>query len=385
MSISSLYDIAKQYADKIMLEQPSFFSGSGGSLTLITCENDEIIFGITSIRVTDGRIITIPSEYNAIASMVVENKGRALEMVTISFYDYSVTLPTPYCLNLLLRANDANNSCRIATSTEESISALQLKKQFIAEQSDTDNNDIPSEFMDGFDFGSGNPFDDTSFDEEPVAETQTEEETDAFEYTDPVPDTNYQQPYMNQPYGQPQQFPNSPYQNPNSAPAANQPYGYPQQQPYGYPQQQPYGYPQQPYVYPQQPYGYSQQPYGYPQQQPYGYPQQQPYGYPQQQPYGYPQQQPTQSVYVDNANPYNVNPQGSVQNSIPVQDTSAPNYETEQNMMQKKLADLIGNTSNPADNTDNPAPEHEISKEEMLRRMNQEKKSAKGGFFGRKS
>ena len=137
MSISSLYDIAKQYADKIMLEQPSFFSGSGGSLTLITCENDEIIFGITSIRVTDGRIITIPSEYNAIASMVVENKGRAFEMVTISFYDYSVTLPTPYCLNLLLRANDANNSCRIATSTEESISALQLKKQFIAEQSDT--------------------------------------------------------------------------------------------------------------------------------------------------------------------------------------------------------------------------------------------------------
>ncbi len=377
MSISSLYDTAKQYADKIMLEQPSFFSGSGGSLTLIANENDEIIFGITSIRITDGRIITVPSEYNAIASMVVENKKKAVEMVTISFYDYSVTIPSPYCLNLLLRAGAANSNCQIATSSYESISASELKEQFIAEQSETDDNDIPSEFMDGFDFGAGNPFDETNFDSEPIYESAEEkipEENETFNYSEPVPEPEYQQPYPNQPYIQP---------NPQVAPFPNQPYP---NQPYG----QPAPYPNQPY--PQQPYGYPQQPYGYP-QQPYGYPQQmygqQPYMQPNQ-PYGYPQhmygQQPNQSVYIDNANPYNVNQQGSVQNSVPLQETGMPKYnnDAEQNIMQKKLASLIGNTANVTDKAEKPAPEPEISKEEMLRRMNQEKKSAKGGFFGRK-
>lgn len=377
MSISSLYDTAKQYADKIMLEQPSFFSGSGGSLTLIADENNEIIFGITSIRITDGRIITVPSEYSAIASMVIENKKKAVEMITISFYDYSVTTPVPYCLNLLFRAGSSNGDCQIATSPEESISASELKEQFIAEQSETDDNDIPSEFMDGFDFGAGNPFDETKFDSEPLYNAPADEivsentgTSDVTEYSEPVPEPEYQQPYPNQPYGQP---------NPQPAPFPNQPYP---NQPYG----QPAPYPNQPY--PNQPYGY---PYGYP-HQPYGYPQQM-YGQPymqMNQPYGYPQQmygQPNQSVYIDSANPYNVNQQSSVHNSVPVQENGTAKYnnDAEQNIMQKKLASLIGNNTGIPDKVEEPAPEPEISKEEMLRRMNQEKKSAKGGFFGRKS
>lgn len=379
MSISSLYDTAKQYADKIMLEQPSFFSGSGGSLTLIADEKNEIIFGITSIRITDGRIITVPSEYSAIASMVIENKKKAVEMVTVSFYDYGVTTPSPYCLNLLLRAGASNGDCQIATSPDESISASELKEQFIAEQSEADDNDIPSEFMDGFDFGAGNPFDEKNFDSEPlynepVDETVSENTVipDVAEYSEPVPEPEYQQPYPGQPYVQPSPqpapFPNQPY--------PNQPYGQPAPYPNQPYPQQPYGYPQQPYGYPQQPYGYPQQMYG---QQPYMQPNQ-PYGYPHQM-YG---QQPNQSVYIDSANPYNVNQQSSV----PLQETTGmPKYnnDTEQNIMQKKLANLIGKSTSIPDKTEEPAPEPEISKEEMLRRMNQEKKSAKGGFFGRKS
>lgn len=351
MSISSLYDTAKQYADKIMLEQPSFFSGSGGSLTLIADENGEIMFGITSIRITDGRIITVPSEYSAIASMAIENKKKAIEMVTISFYDYSVTTPNAYCLNLLLRADVENGSCQIAISTEESISASELKEQFLAKQSQSDEDDIPSEFMDGFDFGEGNPFDATEFDNEPVSE-----------YNEPIPEPVPQQ-IQNQPYAQPNPqaapfpYPNQPYAQPNPQ-FPNQPY-------------QPYGYPQQPYGYPQQLYGYP-----YP-QQPYGYP------YPQQ---PYMPQQPSQSVYLDNANPYNVNQQGSVQTSVQLSENGVPKYnnEAEQNIMKKKLASLIGGDTSVPEEKEEPVRE-QISKEEMLRRMNQEKKSAKGGFFGKKS
>lgn len=371
MSISSLYDTAKQYADKIMLEQPSFFSGSGGSLTLIADENNDITFGITSIRITDGRIITVPSEYSAIASMAIENKKKAVEMVTISFYDYSVTTPNAYCLNLLLRAGAENGSCQIATSTEESISASELKEQFLAEQAQANEDDIPSEFMDGFDFGAGNPFDATEFDSEPaVLNNEPADEPEMPEYSEPVPEPAVQ---PNQPYAQP-----NPQTNPQAAPFPNP---YPQQ-PYAQPNPQFPNQPYQPYGYPQQSYGYPQQPYGYPYpQQPYGYPYpQQPY-MPQQ-----PQSQPAQSVYLDSANPYNGNPQGSVQTSVPLSENGMPKYnnETEQNIMKKKLASLIGADANAPEAKEEPAPEP-ISKEEMLRRMNQEKKSAKGGFFGKKS
>ncbi|MCM1133524.1 MAG: hypothetical protein NC340_08640 [Ruminococcus flavefaciens] len=371
MSISSLYDTAKQYADKILLEQPSFFSGSGGSLTLISDEKGEIIFGITSIRIADGRIITVPSEYSAIASMVVENKKKVLEMVTVSFYDYSVAEPSPYCLNLLLRADASNRDCRIAVSPDESITASELKEKFISEQAEADDNDIPTEFMDGFDFGEGNPFDEAEFDSEPSAESSAEPVEESVTSQPVQPE--YQQPFVQpaQPYAQPnpqafpnQPYPNQPYVQPNPQAFPNQPYA----QPYGYPQM--YG----------QPYG---QPYGYPQM--YGQPYGQPYGYPQM----YGQQQPnSQSVYIDSANPYNVNPQGqsaSVANSGNVAEPAeAPRYaEPEQNLMQKKLASLIGDSGNKQPEPQSP----EISKEEMLRRANLDKKSAKGGlggFFGKK-
>lgn len=376
MSISSLYDTAKQYAEKIMLEQPSFFSGSGGSLTLIADDKDEIIFGITSIRVTDGRIITVPSEYSAIASMVVEKKKNAVEMVTISFYDYSVTLPNAYCLNLLLRAGASNGGCNIAVSPDESITADELKEKIIAEQNETEENEIPAQFMDGFDFGGGNPFDEASFDSDPEPEPEpagVEDDSDVNYYpeTNAVPESETDDQQTN-----PQPNPQQPFPAP--------PYGYPQQ-PYGYPQQ-PYGYPQQPYGYPQQPYGYPPQPYGYP-PQPYGYPPQQMYG---QQPAG---QQSGQSVYLDSAAPYPVNPQTSVQTSAHLSDSAdTPRYnnEAEQNLMQKKLANLIGSSgAAPASPTPEPEPAPEASKpetkEEMLRRINQEKKSAKSGFFGKKN
>lgn len=378
MSISSLYDTAKQYADKIMLEQPSFFSGSGGSLTLISTENGDIIFGITSIRVSDGRIITVPSEYNAIASMVVEKKKNAVEMVTISFYDYSVTLPNAYCLNLLLHSGASGGNCQIAKSLDESISASDLKAQYIAEQSETDENEVPSEFMDGFDFGEGNPFNDVVFDEDEAESVQentiesVEDETGVYHENTVESEQPQPAPYTQQPQNP---FPQQPQQP------------FPQQ---SFPQQpfpqQPYGYPQQPYGYPQQPYGYPQQPYGYPQQMYGGYPQQMYGGYPQQM-YG---QQPNQSIYIDNANPYNVSQQGSVQ----VPDGETSKYDSE-NLMKKRLANIMENKgkSEPAPDESAqqappppapPQPAKPKTKEELLKEMEQNKKSARGGLFGRR-
>ncbi len=406
MSISSLYDKAKQYADKIMLEQPSFFSGSGGSLCLILTENQEIVFGITSIRISDGRIITVPSEYNAIASMVVENKKKAVQMVILSFYDYSVCQPNAYCFNLLLRAGAGNADCQIAISPEESVSASDMKENLAVSAENSDNKDVPSEFLAGFDFGEDNPFDSFIPDEESQLNIQAQRTVPANMSEQPAPQQNpymqpdmskdYQQPFPQQPYVQPQY----PHQNPYIQPAnmgmeyqqpfPQQPYmqpQYPHQNPYiqpanmGMEYQQPF--PQQPYMQPQ----YSQNPYVPPYVVPY--PQQ---AYPQQ----FPQQpyvQPQQSIHIDNTAPYPVNPQNSIHNSqhIPENNASDANSDiytdSEQSIMAKKLANLINDSSmaSEADNQlQNTQRSNEISKEEMLRRANQDKKAAKGGFFGKR-
>ena len=376
MSISSLYDKAKQYADKIMLEQPSFFSGSGGSLCLILTENQEIVFGITSIRISDGRIITVPSEYNAIASMVVENKKKAVQMVILSFYDYSVCQPNAYCFNLLLRAGAGNADCQIAISPEESVSASDMKENLAVSAENSDNKDVPSEFLAGFDFGEDNPFDSFIPDEESQLNIQAQRTVPANMSEQPAPQQNpYMQPDMSKDYQQP--FPQQPYVQPQ----------YPHQNPYiqpanmGMEYQQPF--PQQPYMQPQ----YSQNPYVPPYVVPY--PQQ---AYPQQ----FPQQpyvQPQQSIHIDNTAPYPVNPQNSIHNSqhIPENNASDANSDiytdSEQSIMAKKLANLINDSSmaSEADNQlQNTQRSNEISKEEMLRRANQDKKAAKGGFFGKR-
>ncbi|MDE5937274.1 MAG: hypothetical protein K2G83_07705, partial [Ruminococcus sp.] len=147
---------------------------------------------------------------------------------------------------------------------------------------------------------------------------------------------------------------------------------------YMYPQ-----YPQQAYPQPNMNMDY-QQPFP---QQPYIYPQ-----YPQQ-----PYMQPQQSIHIDNIAPYQTNPQNPSQNSvhnsqhIPESTVSDVNLDvhtdSEQSIMAKKLANLI-NDSSMASGVDNQ-PQNtqrssEISKEEMIKRANQEKKAAKGGFFGKR-
>ena len=155
--------------------------------------------------------------------------------------------------------------------------------------------------------------------------------------------TQPQQPYPQQPYGQqtypPQPYPQQPYP---PQPYGQQPYPpqpYPQQ-PYGQQPYPPQPYPQQPYPpqpYPQQPYGqppYPQQPYGqqpYPQQpypqQPYGQPSypQQPYGQPPNQ--NPPQNQPPQTGANAQAqkNQNQKPPQPQVQPQMPMPIPVQPN------------------------------------------------------------
>ncbi|MDE5855193.1 MAG: hypothetical protein K2H19_09065, partial [Ruminococcus sp.] len=68
-------------------------------------------------------------------------------------------------------------------------------------------------------------------------------------------------------------------------------------------------------------------------------------------------------------------------------DNSDMYIDAEQSIMAKKLASLI-NDSSRASGADNQSKNNQqsngITKEEMIRRANQEKKAVKGGFFGKR-
>ncbi|MGN0576674.1 MAG: hypothetical protein ACI4J2_11680, partial [Ruminococcus sp.] len=282
MSISELYATAKSYAEKIMMEQPNFFSAAG-SICLIRTENDEIISGVSGIRIFDSRIETVPAELNAAAYMIAEKKKKAVQMIVISFHDYSVCMPSEKSLNVLLRAGAENADCLIAVSPDESRSLSDIKEEYAA--SGKDKQEIPEEFLSGFDFGRSDDSDEPE--EIPAADAQAvQPEQTAAEpqqsYANPFPQQQYQQqpfadaqpyqqPYMQQPAAFPQQqFAQQPaggeYQQQYAQQPADPSF---QQQTAGQTEYQQQPYMQQPYQQPymQQPYQqpYMQQPY----QQPY--------------------------------------------------------------------------------------------------------------------
>ncbi|MCI6561142.1 MAG: hypothetical protein MR434_07010, partial [Ruminococcus sp.] len=301
MSISELYAAAKSYAEKIMMEQPNFFSAAG-SVCLIRTENDDIISGVSGIRIFDSRIEIVPAELNAAAYLVAEKKKKAVQMIIISFHDYSVCMPSEKSLNILLRAGAENSDCLIAVSPDETRSLSAIKEEYVA--SGKDKQDIPEEFLSGFDFGGSD--DSNEPEEAPAANAQpVQPEQPAAQPQQNYANTFPQQQYQQQAYmQQPAAFPQQQYmQQPAGAEYQQQYIQQPvdpnyQQQMTGqaeYQQQymqQPYQqqYMQQPYQqqYMQQPYQqqYMQQPY----QQQY---MQQPY---QQQYMQQPYQQ--QSVYL---------------------------------------------------------------------------------------
>ena len=183
MVISSFYNTAKSYAEKIKAEMPSVFEKEDFTITLIMAEEDQQIFtGVTTYTISEGNVDTIHSEAIAVMSMIAANKPKAKQMITVSFSDLKVVKPCDECLDMLLGADADNGKCEIAINFSNSETAINLKSQatnisadFLEKNTEEEVSvpdlGAPAEFVSGFEFDADNPF--LAESEEAVEEVKT--------------------------------------------------------------------------------------------------------------------------------------------------------------------------------------------------------------------
>lgn len=182
MDINSLYNISREYAERINQNIPDMVSQDNSQLCVIRSGQNKIYTGITGIAVIKGVLTEDSALSRAVRAMNAAGDTKASELINIMFSDYSITVPENDELSALTDINPENVSCEVVISMEEAVTASSLSKQLHSnseideaetlpqqpEFSPADNNNgSPDfsgsfsnsvEFADGFDIDESNPF-----------------------------------------------------------------------------------------------------------------------------------------------------------------------------------------------------------------------------------
>lgn len=143
MEINDLYNIARNYIDKIKREKPFYFFEHDSSLCLIKTDN-QIFCGTTCIKVNNGIVETVSSDYNAVLLFIANSKSKAEQMIVVMADDYRITVPFSESISMLLKAGSCNANCQIIISESQSI----LSGNFCVSSAPSSNSD---DFFSGFD------------------------------------------------------------------------------------------------------------------------------------------------------------------------------------------------------------------------------------------
>ncbi|MBR4320276.1 MAG: hypothetical protein IKP69_09570 [Oscillospiraceae bacterium] len=321
MEAKEFYNLAVKLTEDIKNVEPQLVSGSDAELcVLLTAEKQAVYAGVTSVKVSEGKVMRSCPEYNAVMAMIPSGETLIEKLITVSFSTLEVSQPCEDCFQLLYRANAENKNAEVFTAPDKIVTASEL---FAPDETQV-NEPIPmageavknvpeemSQEQSGFAVSAPAeappPAAMNKAPKNPLASAADFGDFSGggdfgFEAAEPQPEPEEEEPPAQSPAN-----PENPFyaQQPAMPMQAPQTMGgmlYPQQPPYGYPPQQPqqYGYAQQ-----QSQYGYAQQQsqYGYAQQSQYGYSQKPQYGYAQQG-YGQPQSMYVrqQSVYMNQPN-----------------------------------------------------------------------------------
>lgn len=182
MDINSLYNISREYAERINQNIPDMVSQTDSRLCVIRSAKNKIYTGITGIAVISGALTADSAVSRAVRAMTAAGDTKASELINIMFSDYSIVVPENDEISALTDADPDNVSCEVVISMEETAPASSIsgRLDFVsgndeddhlpqqpeaAPESDTaDETDIsgnlnaPMEFADGFDIDESNPF-----------------------------------------------------------------------------------------------------------------------------------------------------------------------------------------------------------------------------------
>ena len=143
MEINELYNTARTYIEKIKKEKPFYFFEHDSSLCLMKTDK-QIFCGTSCIKINNGNVETVSSDYNAVLLFIANSKSKAEQMIVVMADDYRITVPFSESIQMLLRAGASNGKCQIIISESQSISC----ENFCATASTPENS---PDFFSGFD------------------------------------------------------------------------------------------------------------------------------------------------------------------------------------------------------------------------------------------
>lgn len=124
MGKNIFYNIVKEYAEALVSQRPDCTSVDGASICAILTGAHDIFAGVTGISLCNNIVQSIPSEYMAVTAMNNAGQTKALQMITLSFADFSVIRPESDGVAIMLESDPENNKCEVFISENESVSAV---------------------------------------------------------------------------------------------------------------------------------------------------------------------------------------------------------------------------------------------------------------------
>lgn len=124
MGTNIFYNVVKEYAEALVSQRPDCASVDGAAICAILTSAHDIFAGVTGISLCNNLVQPVPAEYMAVTAMKCAGQTKALQMITLSFEDFSVIKPESDGVEVMIEANPENNKCEIFISKNESVSAV---------------------------------------------------------------------------------------------------------------------------------------------------------------------------------------------------------------------------------------------------------------------
>ncbi len=147
MEHSTLYNTAKELAEKVKRERPCY---SGLDAAIIISDKG-VFLGVTGVNAAEGKLVDVPADVAAFLNMRNAGGRTALGLAVVKLGDMSFITPSGEAQELMFRSNTENDGCLVCLGADEGklLSAIRLG---------TDSDSM----MDGFGFDEDDPAADTT-------------------------------------------------------------------------------------------------------------------------------------------------------------------------------------------------------------------------------
>lgn len=161
-----LHNTAKKTAIKLKQEKPCF---SGLDVAVIIGDKEKYL-GVTGVNIVDGNFVDVPADVMAFLNMRNSGGRTAVGLAVIKLENMTFIPPSEEALELMFRANAANDGCLVCVGESESklLSALRLGTDskslmegfdgFDEPENDTVSTDTTANVISGVAVEESNPF-----------------------------------------------------------------------------------------------------------------------------------------------------------------------------------------------------------------------------------